>query len=280
MFKRRFTRCLDVVQIQEIIEQGVTLPVRCMLNENIKAIVKYQRNRCGTNVLINEWVGNGIADLIGLTIPRYGLCNISETVIRETNENEEIDIANCGTAFFSETLTNSAPITRKALSEADNKETERLLLFDHLIKNEDRHKGNFLQKVAAHKIVYFIDCSHFLTKNGDLNTPIDIEKETSEENILDPRLLSAPGENWYDIFCLNMGYREDILMKEAEKIKHVLSPGTLDMIKQSVPKEWITEESGERVENMFLILRKRLEMIDKIAEMILKERRKQPWKSY
>ena len=93
MFKRRFTRCLDVVQIQEIIEQGVTLPVRCMLNENIKAIVKYQRNRCGTNVLINEWVGNGIADLIGLTIPRYGLCNISETVIRETNENEEIDIA-------------------------------------------------------------------------------------------------------------------------------------------------------------------------------------------
>ena len=279
MFKRRFNSCLDVVQIQEIIEQGVTLPVRCLLTGDVKAIVKYPRNRCGTNVLINEWVGNSIADLIGLTIPRYGICNISETVIRETNENEEIDASNSGIAFFSEILINSAPITHRALREAGNKETEKLLLFDHLIKNEDRHKGNFLQKVASEKIIYFIDCSHFLTVEGDLNVSLDIKRESSEESILDTRLLTPSDDNWYDIFCLDMGYREDVLREEAERIKNILSGGMLEMIRQSIPNEWV-KGSSQRIEDMFIVLDKRLEMIDLITEMILKERRKQPWKSY
>ena len=76
-----------------------------------------------------------------------------------------------------------------------------------------------------------------------------------------------------------MGYREDVLREEAERIKNILSGGMLEMIRQSIPNEWV-KGSSQRIEDMFIVLDKRLEMIDLITEMILKERRKQPWKSY
>ena len=57
---------LDIVRIDGIIEEGVTTPIRCRLSDSSDAVVKYPRNRFGIEVLVNEWIGNCIADTIGL----------------------------------------------------------------------------------------------------------------------------------------------------------------------------------------------------------------------
>ena len=90
-FNRQFDHQLKVLEVGELIDQGVTFPVRCRLSEEVNAIIKYPKNPAGSSVLINEWIGNSIADIIGLTIPRYGCCYLSEEVIEATNCNEEID---------------------------------------------------------------------------------------------------------------------------------------------------------------------------------------------
>ena len=99
-FNRRVKDCLEVIQVGDIIDQGVTMPVRCTLAGGLKAIVKYPRNRVGLDVLIDEWIGNSIADAIGLAIPNYGLCNLSVDVIKDTNTNDDIGFENAGLSFL------------------------------------------------------------------------------------------------------------------------------------------------------------------------------------
>ena len=139
MFDKKVNGCPEVIQIVDIIEQGVTCPARCRLSDGIDAIVKYPKNAGGTEVLINELVGNSIADVVGLTIPRYGICELTADIIDNIEFSEFIDCRNAGLSYFSEVISNSTPINRIGLNRATNKETERLILFDHLIKNEDRH---------------------------------------------------------------------------------------------------------------------------------------------
>ena len=94
-YARRIQDVLEVTQVVNIIEQGVTFPARYVLSGGLEAVVKYQRNPAWTDVLINEWIGNSIADLTGLSIPRYGICNLSRDVIEAFGE-EELDARRAG----------------------------------------------------------------------------------------------------------------------------------------------------------------------------------------
>ena len=72
-FTRKIDEVLIVKEINGVVEEGVTYPLKCTLSNETSSIVKYQKNPVGTEVLINEWIGNCIADSIGLTIPKYGI---------------------------------------------------------------------------------------------------------------------------------------------------------------------------------------------------------------
>lgn len=274
-FNNRIEGCLEIIQIGEIIDFTATMPVRCILEGGLNAIVKYQKNPEGLEVLIDEWIGNSLADLIGLTIPRYGLCNLTSDVIEETNRNYEIDTRNAGIAFFSEYVNNSAPVNRKALKNAENKETEKLLLFDHLINNEDRHEGNLIYKVSKSPKIIFIDCSHFMTIKGHfLNRDLNMTKELSEQKILDAKLLSDKNKDIYDLLCVTQGYDEDTLWSECRRIKQVVSNDRLKKIQLSIPDEWKTVHTEKRIRDIFTILQRRIFLIERITEMIAEERRR------
>ena len=70
---RRIAGIIEVEEIHDIIEQGTTMPVRCRLRNGENVVVKYMKNPYGQRVLVNEWIGSNIADIIGLTIPEYGI---------------------------------------------------------------------------------------------------------------------------------------------------------------------------------------------------------------
>lgn len=88
---RRVDGIFEIEEIFDIIEQGTTMPVRCRLSNGLNVIVKYMNNPYGQMVLVNEFVGNCVADVLGVTIPEFGICNLSENVISSTNVNESID---------------------------------------------------------------------------------------------------------------------------------------------------------------------------------------------
>lgn len=281
IFLRRIDHKLKVIEVKDLIEEGITCPVRCILSEGVEAIVKYPKNPMGTYILINEWVGNSIADLIGLTIPQYGQCYLSKEVIEETNFNDEIDIDNSGNCFFSYKLKNAVPPNRYILSKATNHETERLLLFDHLIGNEDRHNGNILYEVGSEKTIFFIDCSHIMIpQSRNLNDPLEIDDEHLAEVILNDSLLTNKRDNVYDMLCETMGYDEDKLYLELANFQKVITIEVLEEIKNSIPKEWVNGATKDRIERMFIVLKKKLLSVSDIADMIAKERMSRQWKKY
>lgn len=282
MFSRRIEHSLNVLMVNYLLEEGVTCPIRCRLSEGIDAIVKYPRNPCGLYVLINEWVGNSIADIIGLTIPKYGQCNLSKSVINATNDNEEIDESNAGRCFFSCYLNGTVPAgLRSQLSPVLNKEIERLLLFDYLVDNTDRHNGNILYQISDKIRLVFIDCSHIMmTDRFNIYRPIKLDEELSNETIERKFLDVIKEDSIYDYLCENVGYCEETLYKEVSDIKQRLTPEILKSIEESVPVEWINGNTSQRINDMFTILEKRLCMIDDIAEIIAGERRKRCLKKY
>ena len=91
------------------------------------------KNPYGQRVLINELVGTCIADELGLIIPEFGICNISESVIESTNTNEEIDTKNSGYGFFSNSYSTAIPLVPYLLPDVQVKQTELLMLFDNIV---------------------------------------------------------------------------------------------------------------------------------------------------
>ena len=97
---RRYNQVINIEKVIDVVEVGVTEPVRCSFDGDRIAIVKYPRNRFGPYILINEWIGNRLGDEIDLTIPGFGLCYLSQEVVLES-ECDEIDVNNAGYCFFS-----------------------------------------------------------------------------------------------------------------------------------------------------------------------------------
>ena len=271
MQKRKNEKVIEVEEILDIIEQGYTMPVKCRLKNGENVIVKYIKNPGGQQVLINEWIGSNLADIIGLTIPEYGLCYISEEVIKNTNYNEEINEDNAGIAFYSKYYSKAIPaISLGIMSSVQNKEAEKIIIFDHLVNNNDRHNGNLLCDISKGSTLYVIDNSHIITLEP--NVKFIYEEAIKEEEILSNRIMRT-NRDVYDLLCVATGYNENRVKEYAKKIKEMLTQEVLEEIKQSIPISWRETVGDEKINQMFGIINKRLMLIEEIAEMIIRERR-------
>lgn len=269
---RRIPGIIEVEEIHDIIEQGTTMPVRCRLKSGMNVVVKYMRNPYGQRVLVNEWIGSNIADVIGLTIPEYGICNIETSVIEHTNFNEDIDIRNAGIAFYTKNYSKTIPINPRAmLSEVANHETEKLILFDYLVNNYDRHNGNLICDISKGATLYIIDNSHILTEEPMV--PFVLEKSLDRTTILSNTILKNNIEV-YDLLCNAVGYSEEKLRCCALEIQQILTEDVMLEIEDGIPDVWCEAIGYEKVEQLFLILNKRLSLMGEIAEMIIGERRR------
>lgn len=269
---RRIAGIIEVEEIHDIIEQGTTMPVRCRLRNGENVVVKYMKNPYGQRVLVNEWIGSNIADIIGLTIPEYGICNMSETVIKNTNYNEDIDERNAGMAFYSKIYSKTIPIiTRAMLSDVKNHETEKIILFDHLVNNYDRHNGNLLCDISSGATLYIIDNSHIITEEP--RKVFILEEALSQSYVLSNTILKSNMEI-YNLLCCSVGYDEDRLLRCAEEIKNILTEELLLEIKNSIPVNWCESVGYEIIEQLFQVLLNRRSLLCEMAEMIIEERRK------
>ena len=260
---------IEVEEVLDVVDEGATTPVRCRLENEMNAVVKYMKNPRGQIVLVNELLGSCIADLLGINNPEYGICNLSEEVISNTNCNEEIDIRNAGLAFFTKYYSSSVPPSLAMLSLVKNRETEKIMLFDHIVNNCDRHNGNLIIDLSGDAKLYIIDNSHIITEGNKTN----IEFEITDEAIFSNRVLKR-NKDIYDMLCYSVGYSEEKLLLEAQKISELITPEILEGIKSLIPTIWIDSIGKENFEMIFKVLNRRVEAIYDLGQMIIKERRK------
>lgn len=271
MYKRQVAEIIEVEEIHDIIEQGTTMPVRCRLKNGMNVIAKYMKNPAGQQALVNEWIGSSIADVIEITIPEYGICVFSKEVIENTNFNEEIDARNAGYAFYTKEYPKTIPvITSGMLTFVKNQETEKIILFDHLVNNNDRHNGNLLCDISKGATLIAIDNSHIITEEP--KRVFDISEALDVKNVLSTRIMDT-NKDIYEMLCTQVGYSEDNLRQVALSIKETLTEDVLLDIRNKIPRVWYDSVGHERIDQMFDVIRKRTVMINDIAEMIIEERR-------
>lgn len=267
--KRKIEGTIEVEEVLDVIEVGTTIPVRCRLQNVMNVVVKYMKNPFGQRVLINELIGSCIADIIGLKIPKYGICNLSEDVISNTNENEDIDERNAGLAFYTKDYSSTIPPGIGMLSLVENKDTEKIILFDHIVNNCDRHMGNLLLDIKEKVTLYVIDNSHIITEG--IGTVISQELEN--DSIFSKKTLEK-NKKIYDNLSIGMGYSEEKLTLEAQKMKESITDEVLAEIKSLIPSVWIAHVGQENVDIIFEVIRRRSNAMDDLSKMIIEERRK------
>ena len=95
-----------------------------------------------------------------INVPAYGIGILTEEVIANTNYNEDIDIDNAGPCFFTAYHGSTVPASKHLILKISVGEIERLVLFDHIIANYDRHRGNLLMNARVDSELIVIDHSH------------------------------------------------------------------------------------------------------------------------
>lgn len=249
------------------IEAGCTCPVLSILSDGKRAIYKYPNNPQGKIVLFNEFFSSSIAEMMHVTSPHFGIA-FSDEQTKVCKESKRDPVYFSGIGFYSEYLENVSPISWRAARHASNiEETARIILLDEIVKNTDRHVENILIGFReGNNTLYSIDYSHAIgdpewendsLKKGDCSSPyVWIENRDCYEI-----LISAGGS-----------VTEETLHKEADQIRACINEHVIDRIISGVPDEWKNDLGTTRLEAVKQYVLQRVEGLDRICEMILKER--------
>jgi hypothetical protein len=259
---------LEVVEISFVMDKGATQPINCRLSDGSVAVVKYPNNICGTQTLINEWIGSSIAKVIGVTVPEFGICDLPIEMIYSNLDVDFLDEDNCGECFYSTYLSKAVP--KVSWGIAKNHEVERLILLDHILNNCDRHPGNlFIDNNTG--IVYAIDYSHLFTNTSRPNlTPDFFKAEMDIQRCLSKDVLK---NNYpvYDDICFRAGFSKKILYEESTRIKSLIKEENVEEILSLIPLKWqqsVPYYNGNSLKSYIMF---RVDHLDLICEMIAEE---------
>lgn len=263
-----------VSQITDLIEEGVTEPLKCFLEDGTEVIIKYPKNRIGTQVLINEYISACIADEIGLDIPGFGICILSNDIIENSDADIYLTEDNAGLCFYSEFHSSSAPVTRGLMAsmKPEISNLARLIIFDCIICNKDRHQGNLLIDYLGNAKILAID-------HGTIFTTTDASKysadqiadqvKNSELNVCD---VLKSNEEQYDLLMRTAEFETEI-WREYSLLKEKLTDELFEKIRNSIPKEWIIELGNDIINNLFTLIRFRVKNLKEICVKITEERK-------
>lgn len=263
---------LEVTELFSVIDKGVTMPIHARLSDGTVAVVKYPNNPCGTSTLINEWIGNNIARKIGVTIPNYGLCYLDSDMIYTRIDIDILDESNTGICFYSEYMSKAVPLPSKR--NVINYEAERIILLDHILNNFDRHEGNLFYDVNT-SILYAIDYSHLFSNSGlrlDYDSD-DIKRGMDPDRYLYTDILEKNSRT-YDVICFSAGFDEKVVRKKSAEIKDIITHSYLTDLFNDLPEEWIKAVGQEKVYRLIEFIEFRVTNIERIADMIVKERQR------
>ena len=217
---------------------GATDPLDCLVN-NKRAIVKTYNNDEGNKVLANEIIAYNIAKMMNMPIPQCGIC-----VIDKYTEDIEgiIDSSKFGIGFYSKRLDKVTPIINNPMlleKYVKNKSIFlNIIIFDHIIYNKDRHKGNLLLSSIEkqnHKL-FIIDHSHIFNI-GALWDEYQLKRMISQDNFRSTEIMEY-NYGTYEILLNVINVTKDNIVNTANEMIRNINFSELQKVINTLPTEW------------------------------------------
>lgn len=211
------------------------------------AVVKYPNNNEGPLVLINEFVAYKIAEAMNINIPSCGLCtlnsdsNFGPEFQTQQELNNIITKDNYGICFCSSYIKMAIPFKPSFARMVCNIEDfQKIVLFDHIIYNKDRHEGNILLCTNDMKIyVYIIDHSHIF-KNQCIWDRYSFSQGIEDNDYKDNDILIA-NQTIYNAFWKIKAFNKENALKQSQTIQSILTKDFIRDIIDSLPQPWCKE---------------------------------------
>lgn len=150
---------INIVEIKNKLGNGCTIPYVVWCDDGNTYIVKFPGNEQGVKTLVNEFIASNLCEYLKLPIFDYKLINVKISDYNEKTKNEITPLE--GTAFGTIYNDNALTILNSdMISKSVNRnDAVKILIFDILIGNYDRNKGNLMIDSISKKI-YMIDHTH------------------------------------------------------------------------------------------------------------------------
>ena len=265
---------VHVAEIHRIMmENCATDPLFCSLNIGDRqtfAVVKFMNNPQGNLSLINEFCGARICQILGISLPQSGICEINRDTILDDEFRQKMKGFSChnyGPAFYSEYIYRSTPFSAPLLSRVDVRQLVNMMLFDHLVFNRDRHDGNVLFEIGKGFCFYLVDHSHIF-KNDCIWDRYCFSQGIAENDFLDESIYESNQEIYRQIILYASPSRA--MFEDACKtFQQELTPQVLHSIIGQIPSEW-AEGHEEDVLALEGYLNYRVSHLPQITDLIIK----------
>lgn len=246
---------------------GITDPLDGIIDDK-RVIIKTINNDEGNKVLINELVCYNIAKALNLPIPDGGICIIDDSTKLE--QNITLSSERYGVGFYSNRLDKVTNITNSPLLIKNyiiNKEDFlKIILFDNLVYNKDRHKGNMLMDIGKQQgnKIHIIDHSHVFNI-GSLWDRYQLARMMNENDYNSSEVMDY-NKNIYDLLIQAIDFSYEALNQEVQNFKMLLNEQFLQNIINTIPEEWECDEIEKNMLLNYIIYR--LKNIENISNVI------------
>lgn len=251
---------LQAVKYLHRVGVGVTVPCLFVGNDGHTYVVKFKNNRLGAKVLVNEYLAAQLGKLAELCFPASGLIEIPEQVIRQSVSLRRRHVKP-GVHFASRYISHVQYLQHYHLPKICNRqEIAGVILFDHIMHNEDRtlnRKNMLVKREAEGYRFYAIDNSHLFGSGRWRNSRIIalIDRVT----INDRRAYGS---------LLRHYLTPDDFRPYIDKFEAISQQQLMALI-NSIPQEWLCDEPTKELLQQFI--GKRCQYATLIAERIFEK---------
>ena len=220
-------RRVNVVQYLQPFREGGSMPGLVKGDDDFMYVLKFRGAGQGKKALIAELIGGEVARAVGLKVPELVFMDLDDSFSKTEPDQEIQDLLkfsvglNLGLHFLSSAMTHDPLV-----SDTDAMSASKTVLLDSILTNIDRTAKN-TNLLIWNKELWLIDhgaCLYFHHnwKNWEAQLPRTFPA------VKDHVLLSKATE----------------LTAAVTEIKAALTEDTLQRIVNTIPEEWLTEESN------------------------------------
>lgn len=252
---------VNIIEVKNKLGNGATVPYVVWCDDGNTYVVKFPGNPEGEKALINEFIASNLCKYLNLPIMDYALINVKKENYKKEMEEDIIPISGTafGTIYNADLLTilNAGMIAKTR----NNNDAIKILIFDLLIGNYDRNKGNLMINSVSKELI-MIDHSHIFGV-GTLWDKYQLPRLTEEKfdistlnkfnyiNITDSLIKDK------DFYCE--------LNKFVQKVKNIKKED-IEKIMEKIPRDWKVSNTEKKLLIEYIMIR--FSRINEILELL------------
>ena len=252
---------VNVVEIKNKLGNGCTIPYVVWCDDGNTYVVKFPGNEQGVKTLVNEFIASNLCEYLELPIFQYNLINVKKEDYNENTENDIVPLE--GTAFGTIYNDNALIILNSGMiaKSVNRNDAIKILIFDILIGNNDRNKGNLMIDSVSKKI-YMIDHTHIFGI-GTLWDEYRLPRLIGDEFKIEA-LNQFNYNNIIESIKMNENFYNE-LHKFIKKVKNI-NKDFIENIMKNIPNDW--NVSNKEKSLLVDYIYKRFNRVDEILNLL------------